>query len=226
LLNTVSAMPEVVGVDEDLPGITRDWLAAADQVQRTIARLSSQMRRFLEEQAYAENRRIGALVHAIEAKAVAVRDQFPNRADFMHIDEPRAEIVLPMMRTLWEAPVKQQFDDPSPAPPPTGDELDAMEELFAGQRVDAAKLRAVLASMLSLFPTGLTVKEALDLEPLTEGLAELVTVLEVATEAEWLTEIDETEIDEIVLDERGRRRVASVPRMLLEDSGELTHDDF
>lgn len=226
LLNTVSAMPEVVGVDEDLPGITRDWLAAADQVQRTIARLSSQMRRFLEEQAYAENRRIGALVHAIEAKAVAVRDQFPNKADFMHIDEPRAEIVLPMIRTLWEAPVKQQFDDPSPAQPPTGDELDAMEELFAGQRVDAAKLRAVLASMLSLFPTGLTVKEALELEPLTEGLAELVTVLEVATEAEWLTEIDETAIDEIVLDERGRRRVASVPRMLLEDSGEFTHDDF
>jgi len=209
-----------------LPSVTRDWLAAADQVQRTIARLSSQMRRFLEEQAYAENRRIGALVHAIEAKAVAIRDKFPNTPDFMHIDEPRAEIVLPMMRTLWEAPVKQKFGDPSPAQSPSVDELDGMEELFVGQRVDAGKLRAVLASMLSLFPTGLTVAEALELEPLTEGLAELVTVLEVATEAEWLTEIDESTVDEIVLDEPGRRRMASVPRMLLEDSGEFTHDDY
>ena len=227
LLRSVAAMPEVAGLDDGLPGITRDWLAAADQVQRTVARLSSQMRGFLEEQAYAEDRRIGALVHSIEANAVAVRDCQPTRHDFMEIDEPRADVVLPMDRTMWDPPVRQRFADPKPADPPSEQEIEAMEEMFAGQRVDPTKVRAVLAATLSLFPTGLSVKDVLDLEPLTDGLAELVTVLEVATDAEWLTDVDDDTVEEIVLREPGRTRVATVPRMLLEDvNGELSDDGY
>jgi hypothetical protein len=145
----------------------------------------------------------------------------------MHIDEPRADIALPMHRSLWEPPIEQRFADPRPAQPIRDDEIQAMEDLFAGQRVDSSKLRNALASILSLFPTGLTVKDATDLEPLTEGLAELVTVLEIATDAQWLTDIDPRLSEEIVLDEPGRRRVATVPRMLLEDlTGEFSHDDY
>jgi hypothetical protein len=227
LLRTVATNPQVTGIDDSLPEVTRDWLVAADQVQRTIARLSSQMRRFLEEQAYAENRRIGALVHSIEANAVTVRERQPTHPDFMHTDEPRADIALPMHRSLWEAPIEQRFADPRAAQPIRDDEIQAMEDLFAGQRVDSSKLRNALASILSLFPTGLTVKDATDLEPLTEGLAELVTVLEIATDAQWLADIDPRLSEEIVLDEPGRRRVATVPRMILEDlTGEFSHGDY
>ncbi len=226
-LRAVAAMEDVTGVDDGLPGITRDWLIAGDQVMRTVARLSGQMRRFLEEQTYAENRRIGDLVHAIEANAVAVRDMQPTLTQFMSVDEPRGDVVLPMDRTLWDPPVKQRFADPKPADPISDAEIEAMEELFTGQRIDPVKVRALLASTLTLFPTGLSVKDATDLEPLTEGLAELVTILEVATEADWLTDVDEDTIEEIVLEENGRRRVASVPRMLLEDvHGELTDDGY
>lgn len=226
-LRAVAAMEEVSGVDDGLPGITRDWLIAGDQVMRTVARLSGQMRRFLEEQTYAENRRIGDLVHAIEANAVVVRDVQPTAADFMSVDEPRGDVVLPMDRTLWDPPVKQRFADPRPADPMSDAEIEAMEELFTGQRIDPVKVRALLASTLSLFPTGLSVKDATDLEPLTEGLAELVTILEVATGADWLTDVDEDTVEEIVLEENGRRRVASLPRMLLEDvDGELTDDGY
>ena len=227
VLATVAGMPEVSGVDDGLPGITRDWLAAAEQVQRTIARLSSQMRRFLEVQGYAENRRIGALVHRIEANAVRVRDCQPGRPDFTDIDEPRADVVLPMDRTLWQPPVRQSFTDPKPADPLSPDEVEALDELFAMQRVDPAKVRAMLASTLSLFPTGLTVGDALELEPLTEGLAELLTVLDVATEAQWITDIDEGAPEEIVMDEQELRRVATMPRVLLEDTtGALADDHY
>ncbi len=227
LLGTVAEMPEVAGVDDGLPGITREWLVAADQVQRTVARLSSQMRRFLQEQGYAENRRIGALVHRIEANAVAVRDSQPTKPDFMQIDEPRADVVLPMDRKLWEPPVKPAFADPKPADPASLDDVEAADELFASQRVDPAKVRATLASVLSLFPTGLTVRDALELEPLTEGLAELLTVLEVATDAQWVTKVDEKVLEELVIHEPDRRRVASLPRMLLEDTtGALADDSY
>jgi hypothetical protein len=231
LLSTVAAMPEVSGVDDELPGITRDWLRGADQVQRTVARLSAQMRRFLEEQAYADNRRIGSLVHSIEANAVRVRDDQPRRHDFMSLDEPRADVGLPMDRTLWTPPVRQQFSDPKPVEPPSEAEIETMDELFAGQHVDAERVRAVLAATLSLFPAGLSVKEAVELEPLTEGLAELVTLLEVATDAEWLGEavesLGEPVPEQIVLVEPERTRVATVPRMLLtDDDGEVEGDDF
>ncbi|MGQ0631488.1 MAG: DUF3375 domain-containing protein [Sporichthyaceae bacterium] len=225
LLRSVAAMNEVAGVDDGLPMIARDWLVAAEQVQLTVARLSAQMRRFLEEQRYADNRRIASLVQAIESKAVDLRDNQPVGADVMAIDEPRADLVLPVDKKLWEPPVKQDFPDPKPADPPTAEEIG--EELFAGQRVDPTVVRAVLASTLALFPGGLSVKDVVDLEPLTEGLAELVTLLEVATEARWLTDVDVGVEDEILLVEQGGSRLARMPRMLLTDvGGDPSHDDY
>jgi hypothetical protein len=51
-----------------------DWLEAGEHTQRTVAQLSQQLRRFFDEQAWLENRRIMDILHGIEAKALALRD--------------------------------------------------------------------------------------------------------------------------------------------------------
>mgnify|MGYP000208605185 CR=1 FL=1 len=76
-----------------------DWLEAGEHTQRTVAQLSQQLRRFLDDKAWLENKRIMDILHGIESKALAVRAEMPPGA-FMAIDEMVAEIELPMERPL------------------------------------------------------------------------------------------------------------------------------
>jgi hypothetical protein len=65
-----------------------DWLEAGEHTQRTVAYLSQQLRRFLDDQAWLENRRIMDILRGIEAKALAVRDS-PPTGEVMTIADSR-----------------------------------------------------------------------------------------------------------------------------------------
>jgi hypothetical protein len=54
--------------------VHHDWLEAGEHTQRTVAQLSQQLRRFLDDRAFLENRRILDLLHGIESKALALRE--------------------------------------------------------------------------------------------------------------------------------------------------------
>ncbi|WP_164139766.1 DUF3375 family protein, partial [Stenotrophomonas maltophilia] len=46
--------------------VHHDWLEAGEHTQRTVAQLSQQLRRFLDDRAFQENRRILELLRSIE----------------------------------------------------------------------------------------------------------------------------------------------------------------
>ena len=58
--------------DRRLRRIHYDWLGAGEMAQRTVARLSEQLRRYLDDQAWLENRRIMQLIRGVEQSALAV----------------------------------------------------------------------------------------------------------------------------------------------------------
>jgi hypothetical protein len=76
LLARVLALPSVTALSPDARTrrVHYDWLEAGEHTQRTIAQLSQQLRRFLDDQAWLENRRIMDILHGIETKALALRD--------------------------------------------------------------------------------------------------------------------------------------------------------
>ncbi|MDZ7642665.1 MAG: DUF3375 family protein [Desulfurivibrio sp.] len=86
-----------------LQRIHYDWLDAGENTQRTVARLSQQLRRFLDDQAWLENRRIMDLLHGIETKALALREQAPS-GSFMAMAGAAATIELPLERPLFKPP--------------------------------------------------------------------------------------------------------------------------
>ncbi len=71
LLERVSAV-EAVEADQRIRGIHYDWSEAAERAQRTVRQISEQLRRFLDEQVWLENRRVLDLVRAVEATALEV----------------------------------------------------------------------------------------------------------------------------------------------------------
>jgi len=79
LLDRVLSLPPVAELKPDARTrrVHYDWLEAGEHTQRTVAQLSQQLRRFLDDQAWLENRRIMDILHGIEAKALALRDAPP-----------------------------------------------------------------------------------------------------------------------------------------------------
>ena len=60
--------------DQRLLRIHYDWVQAGEVTQRTISRLSEQLRRYLDDKAWLDNRRIMQLMREIEQSALALRD--------------------------------------------------------------------------------------------------------------------------------------------------------
>ena len=77
--------------DPRLRRVHYDWLAAGEATQRTVARLSEQLRRFLDDQAWLENRRIMDLLRSVEQHALALRRHAPT-GPLMSIDAFAPEI--------------------------------------------------------------------------------------------------------------------------------------
>ncbi|PKO73087.1 MAG: DUF3375 domain-containing protein, partial [Betaproteobacteria bacterium HGW-Betaproteobacteria-17] len=99
LLDRVLTLPPVAELKPDARTrrVHYDWLEAGEHTQRTVAQLSQQLRRFLDDQAWLENRRIMDILHGIEAKALALRGS-PPPDEVMSIADTAADIELPMER--------------------------------------------------------------------------------------------------------------------------------
>jgi hypothetical protein len=175
MLEQVMAMPGLGDVDGRLRYVVHDWLKAADAVQATVAHLSQQLRRFLDDRAFLENRRIAELVRSIESAALAVRDAQPA-GDFTELDDLHAAVVSPMSRRLYQ-PAPAVVLDTSPVA--AGDQSFDAAALFAQFTVDRQRLQAQVAASLA-GREQVSLAEVVSANPITQGLAEVVTYLSLA----------------------------------------------
>lgn len=192
-LEAVLALPAVaaMGPDPRLRRVHHDWIESGEHTQRTVARLSQQLRRFLDDQAWVENRRILEILKGVEGHAVALRDEPPD-GNVMAIDHLAASIELPMERKMFTPPIRPVIVD---VPLQTGDEDVDATELFGQTIVDKAELSERLRRALQVRPQ-VTLRELVATHPLRHGLAELISYLQIAGERET-TLIHEDTIDTI-----------------------------
>lgn len=201
--------------------VHHDWLEAGEHTQRTVAQLSQQLRRFLDDRAFLENRRILDLLHGIESKALALRESPPTEG-LMTMAKMGADIELPLERPLFKPGVKMRLAEL--VLDPGEDEVDTAR-LFDQIVVDKARLRAAIQHALRHEPQ-ITLRDLLEVEPLQHGLAELVAYLELAHEGDSSGVLDgpRAVVDEAVeepvrwqaSDARGEpvERLARLPRVI------------
>src|SRR5580700_4271880 len=179
--------------DPRLNHVHYDWLDAARSTQATVRQLSEQLRRFLDDQVWFENRRVIDLLRDIEARALKLRDD--GTADLtMEIDEDAPAIKLPMERPLYAPISKPRIDSSGICPAADADETDPAV-LFEQVYVDPGPLRDnVRAALRRDSQVGLaTLVRAV---PLTHGVAELVAYLSLRDEAFTLV-YDEASAEQI-----------------------------
>jgi len=211
LLEQVLALPPVVEMQPEsrLRRVHYDWLEAGEHTQRTVARLSQQLRRFLDDQAWLENRRIMDILHNIESQALAVREDAPSD-NFISLAEAVATIELPMERPLYRPPIKPQIVDLELL---EGEEDADVAALFNQVVVDRAELSRFIRQALQE-RSQISLAELVAIHPLRQGLSELLTYLQLAGGRND-TVVDEETVDIIVwrLKDGSCRRVR-LPRII------------
>ncbi|MFC4996348.1 DUF3375 domain-containing protein [Dactylosporangium cerinum] len=110
LLDRVQALPGIGGPDPRMRRIHYDWLDAAERTQATVRLLSEQLRRFLDDQVWLENRRVMDLLRSIETHALRLR-RYPDATLTTEIGAATPTIVLPMERPLYRPRSKAALDN-------------------------------------------------------------------------------------------------------------------
>ncbi|MDD2760361.1 MAG: DUF3375 domain-containing protein [Methylomonas sp.] len=215
LLGKVLALAPVAELKPDarLRRVHYDWLEAGEHTQRTVAELSRQLRRFLDDQAWLENRRIMEILHGIEAKALSLREIQPT-GEVMSIAEACADIELPMERPLHTPSVKPRI---ASIVPETGDDDIDAAALFSQVVIDKAQLAHHIRHALQ-DKAQITLAELCRSRSLQHGLAELVAYLQLGGDS-FKTTVDENAEDVIVwqtVDGEGREvsKQAKLPRVI------------
>lgn len=169
LLAKVSTL-DTIEADQRIRGIHHDWSEAADRAQRTIRQISEQLRRFLDDQVWLENRRVLDLVRSVESIALSLRGNPPALG--LDVDQPGIEFALPFERPLYQPPAAVAVESHIPE---STEEVDT-ELLFAQTFVDQARLVETIRTALPESSSAL-LSDIIAMHPIEQGAAEIVGYL-------------------------------------------------
>jgi len=207
LLERLQEIGEITDQDQRLARIHFDWIDASDRTQATVRLLSEQLRRFLDDQVWLENRRVFDLLRSIEAKALKVRD-VRDPAVTMEIDDATVSVGLPTERPMHRRPTVTSID--SAQVQEGSDDFDS-SALVSQMYIDRDDLlRRVWDALGPRDQVGL--REVVAGAPLEQGLAELVGYLSLI-EPGLAVVFDDQQREQIAWIADEAERVAELPRV-------------
>lgn len=211
-LNELAELRSALSDDHLLSQLPGYLVTAGEKIVHSNARLAEQLRRLLDEQTIAENRRVHELIQEIK-QAVFLHDTLETGALLELEGAPEAQMV--MERALWEPTRVQTFSEQ----PRQTDKEDLREidftHLYSQFTVDEMVLRRRIETLLEQRPL-VRLSEVLEQYPVEKGLAEVLTYCVLAARDPRHL-IDPTSSEEIALANTGQkpgtRRILLLPRI-------------
>jgi hypothetical protein len=210
-LDKVFQLEELGDLSDDfrLRRIHFDWIEAGAQTQRTFARLSKQLRRYLDDRSFLENRRISELIESLEKKAILVKDS-PPVGMWMEVPDYQTKLSLLMEMPLFSPAQQKELN--SSIPEPTKEAVDT-DRLFDCIYVDRQRLQRNIDEALTE-ETQVSLGLLLKKRPLQMGLSELITYLQMAEEDPFSLIDDQGQDSVSWIDETGLRKEATFPKTI------------
>lgn len=181
-LDTVYNLPELQPLDEQqqtLRRLKRSLLLAGDKIIQSNQRLAEQLRRMLDEQYRAENRRVTELVFDIKRLAIRQVDEPPADRDFIELEDA-PEVWLPLERPLWEPSRTPTFDNEALDMGEADLSAADLTPLYSRAYVDETRLRRQIDTLLTRQPT-VTLGELTRHYPIEQGVPEVITYFLIAS---------------------------------------------
>lgn len=200
-----------LAAEQNVRHINADWVNAGAHVQETVAVLSEQLRRYVDENFLEEERRISQIIQEIESKAVAVHNNMPKNWELV-IDGITPELSLPLDRPLFTPPQRPEIRyDVITA----GDENISTEELFTQVYVDKDKLKDRIGFLLQA-QNSISLSEIIEHYPLELGLSELITYMVIAGDNENASFKVDKQVQVQWQDENGKQKIARFDEIIFQ----------
>jgi hypothetical protein len=206
LLEPIQELKPELGSDQ----LPYEWLEAGDHALRTSAHLSAQLRRFLDDKAWLDQRRLMEILREVEEHAIEVREA-PPRGDFMELEGWKVDVQLPLDRPLYRPSTPVEIKDVPQAADLSGLDTSA---LFSQVQVDTRRLRENITQALR-HNLQVSLGELISQHPLEHGLAELVAYLHLAHQGSHRVEAEAPEEVIVWRSREGAFRQTRIPRTLL-----------
>jgi Protein of unknown function (DUF3375) len=185
-------------------------LDAGEKVYQTNNQLVEQLRKYLDDQAWLENKRIMELIRSIEKHAIALKDEAPDVRQFAGLDSLHPGLELVMSRGLFQPPKSPVLETVDLSDGEADVEVSA---LFRQTYVDRRELAANVKKLLQR-QSQVSLSQVLQRFPTEKGVAEVVGYLSLAAEDEKAMIDTGNEEQVAVNDEKGRRKSVRLPMVV------------
>lgn len=177
LLSNLYSLEDVQALDKDrsLEDLTYSLLGGGENAHKVLAKLVEQLRRFIDDQVWVENRRILELAHSIEQKAIHLKERTPTQRDFFMIDGVKISVNSIASKRLFSPTTQEAF---SHALKEDVIEVD-LTKLYTQIYVDEQLLKQNIQKLLQKKPQ-FSLKELNSIYPIQKGVSEVIVYLKLA----------------------------------------------
>ena len=155
-------------------------LEAGEKVHRTSLALAEQLRLYLDDNVWLENKRIVQLINQIERRAIKLKHDLPSDKQFMQLAGHRADVSLPLTRTLHRPENQVQLTEFDLTDGVSSASADA---LFNQHFVDSNLLNSQIRQALQHQPQ-VSLQQITELFPIEKGLSEILVYLNLASNSQ------------------------------------------
>lgn len=194
--------------DRRLRRVHHQWHGAAEHTQATVAQLTRQLRRFVDDNSWLDDRRIVELLRRVETAAFDIRDVAPE-GTFVTVGVPGADVGLPFERPLAAlrrpTVVEDAIDD-------ADDSVIDISALYELDLVDVERVAGHIDRMLDERGQ-VTLRDLCAAMPIERGVAEIVAYLHLGTDR-FSSATDDKVTDTIAWSVDGADCSARLPRVV------------
>lgn len=178
LIEAALALPEAADIKQDdfIERIKISLVESGDKVNKTTHQLIEQLRRYLDDKAFLENKRIIGIINEIKSLAVQVKENSPKVKDFMLLDN-KPEIEFVMERPLFNPPMNPVIKDTVfEEGVPANDTVALYKQLY----IDPEELKQRIRELLKT-SSQVTLRQVTENYPVEKGLSELIAYFCIAS---------------------------------------------
>jgi hypothetical protein len=177
LLGNLYDLEDIQSLDPErsLENLTYSLLSGGENAHKVLAKLVEQLRRFIDDKVWVENRRILELSYNIEQKAMELRDNTPTLREFFMIDGVKISVESIASKRLFSPIAKESF---SHILKEEILEVD-LTKLYSQVYVDETELKQNIQKLLQK-KSQFTLKELHQTYPIDKGVSELIVYLKLA----------------------------------------------
>ncbi len=203
LIKIVSNLPEIQNIKHDdfIERIEVNLIDAGDKVNKTNHQLIEQLRRYLDNKTYLENKRIVEIIREIKSFALQIKDNPPKNKDFLLLDD-RPLIELIMERHLFNVPKNPEIKNIE-LEEGNADSVD-MDVLYKQLYIDQEELKIKIRELLKS-NSQITLKQITEIYPIEKGLSEIITYFSIASKGNK-SFINEEVIENIIISNKETKR--------------------